>query len=61
MSDEKFDQIKYINAYNREKYDRITIMVPSGRKEDIKKRAKKKGMSVNEYIISAINAAEEEG
>lgn len=56
--EKEFNQIEYINAYNREKYDRITILVPKGRKEEIKATAKKEGLSVNEYIINAIKAWE---
>lgn len=54
MSD--FDQIKYQNEYNRQKYDRITIMTPKGKKEEIKAAASAAGMSVNEYIIKAIDS-----
>ena len=56
--EKKFNQIEYMNAYNREKYDRITIVVPKGRKDEIKAAAKNEGRSVNEYIINAINAWE---
>ena len=47
---EKFNQIEYQNEYNKEKYDRISLMVPKGRKEIIKAYAKAKGQSVNEFI-----------
>jgi predicted HicB family RNase H-like nuclease len=53
-----FDQISYINEYNKEKYDRITILVPKGKKEQIREKAKTEGKSVNEYIIGAINLLE---
>lgn len=53
-----FDQISYINEYNKEKYDRITILVPKGKKEQIREKAKAEGKSVNEYIIGAINLLE---
>ena len=51
---EKFDQIEYQNEYNKEKYDRISLMVPKGKKDIIKAHAKAKGQSVNEFINLAI-------
>ena len=29
--------IQYRNDYNREKYDRVTVMMPKGKKEQVKK------------------------
>ena len=54
MQAKKFDQIEYQNEYNREKYDRISLMVPKGRKDVIKETAKANGQSVNEFINLAI-------
>ena len=54
MSD--FDQIKYQNEYNKQKYDRITIMTPKGKKDEIKAAAKAAGISVNEFINQAIDS-----
>lgn len=51
---EKFDQIEYQNEYNKEKYDRISLMVPKGKKDIIKAHAKAKRQSVNEFINLAI-------
>lgn len=54
MSDQ-FDQIKYQNEYNKQKYDRITIMAPKGKKEAIQEAARACGMrSVNEFILAAV-------
>ena len=49
-----FDQIKYQNDYNKQKYDRITIMTAKGKKDAIKAAATAAGMSVNEFINKAI-------
>lgn len=49
-----FDRMKYQNEYNKQKYDRTTIMTPKGKKEQIKAAASAAGMSMNEFIISAI-------
>ena len=44
----------YKNDYNKFHYDRINLMVPQGKKEEIKKIAASRKMSVNEYIWSAV-------
>ena len=54
-SKNEFNQIAYQNDYIKEKYDRINLTVPKGRKEEIKKRAAAAGKSVNEYINSLID------
>ena len=53
MSD--FDAIKYQNDFNRRNYDRIAIMVPKGKKEELKALCKEHGVSMNAFIISAID------
>ena len=44
----------YKNEFNRLNYDRISLMVPKGKREEIKKCAGTQNMSVNEFIWSAI-------
>ncbi len=44
------NSIKYRNAYNRENYDRVTVMMPKGRKQRIHERADDLGKSVSAYI-----------
>ena len=56
MEEEKFDQIKYQNEFIKQKYDRVNLTVPKGKKEKIKAAAKAAGQSVNEYINSAIDS-----
>lgn len=51
----EFNQFEYQNNYVKEKYDRISLIVPKGRKEEIKKKAAAEGKSVNEYINSLID------
>ena len=51
----KFNQISYQNEDIKEKYDRINLTVPKGRKEEIKKKAASAGQSVNEYINTLID------
>lgn len=55
MEEEKFNQIKYQNEFIKQKYDRVNLTVPKGKKEKIKEAAKAAGQSVNEYINSAID------
>lgn len=53
--DGKFDKVTYNNAFNAEKYDRISLMVKKGEKEIIKAHAEKfDGGSVNGFIQRAI-------
>ncbi len=46
----EFNQIAYQNDYKREKYDRMELLLPKGRKEILKKKAKAAGVSMSEYI-----------
>lgn len=55
---EKEAAFRYINNYQKEKYDRITILVPKGRKEAIQNTAKSQGMSTSEYIVACIDEHE---
>ena len=50
----EFNQIAYQNDYKREKYDRMELLLPKGRKEILKKKAKAAGGSMSEYINSLL-------
>ncbi len=50
----EFDSVKYKNDFNKQNYDRIAIMVPKGKKEEIKAAAKARGKSMNEFIVAAL-------
>lgn len=45
------------DKYMTEKIDSLSIYVPKGQKELIKAAAKKKGLSMNQFVVEAINAA----
>ena len=45
------------DKYMTEKIDSLSIYVPKGQKELIKNAARKKGLSMNQYVVDAINAA----
>lgn len=46
---------EYVNNYQKKKYDRITILRPSGQKTQIDAIAKEKGMSTTQFINSCID------
>jgi len=48
---------KWNDANMTERYDRIQLVVPKGRKEDIKKEAERRGESVNSFINGLIDEA----
>lgn len=54
-NEEKFDPVKYRNSFNKEKYDRVNIMLPKGQKEVVKAYAGERGLSLNAFIIGLIN------
>lgn len=43
------------NKYNKKAYDRISVMVPKGKKDIYTKIAQSKGMSLNGYINKLLN------
>lgn len=50
-----FNQIEYMNQYNRTNYDRVNLTMPKGKKAIVKERAAALKKSVNEYINDLIN------
>lgn len=46
--------------YNAKAYDEIKVRVSKGRKEEIRAYAESRGMSVNSFIIEAIDTAMEQ-
>ena len=51
---------KYINEYQKQKYDRITILRKPGERERLTKLAREKGYrSMNEYINYCIDQQDE--
>lgn len=45
------------NKYVEKAYDRISIIVPKGEKDKIKKYADKEGMSLNAFIVASVKKA----
>ncbi len=56
-TEKKFDKIKYNNSFNKETYDRFSLMLPKGKKEIIQEYAKQNGESINAFINRAIDEA----
>lgn len=48
-------QQKAVQKYVKEKYDRVVLTMPKGKKEDVKTAASAAGESMNQYIITAID------
>lgn len=45
---------KSVNEYNKRKYDRINVVVPVGARETLRELAREAGISVNRYILEAV-------
>jgi predicted HicB family RNase H-like nuclease len=44
------------NKWNAQNYDQLRVVVKKGKKDEYKAHAQSKGMSLNAYIISLIEA-----
>ena len=53
-------QQKAVNKYMAEKYDRINLVVPKGRREELRTKAEAAGKSLNAYLIGLIGGDEPE-
>ena len=53
--DKKKAAYDYVNQYQRDKYDRITILRKTGQKKKIDAIAKEKGMSTTQFINTCID------
>ena len=48
-------QQKAVNKYMAEKYDRINLVVPKGRRDELRTKAEAAGKSLNAYLIGLID------
>ena len=46
----KEDMINYINKYQKEKYDRVTVMAQKGKKKEWTKAAELKGLKLSAFV-----------
>lgn len=51
-----FDQTQYKNEYNRQNYDRVTVLLPKGRAKDLKAYAAAQGKSVGAVVVEALES-----
>lgn len=57
MAYKKTDKlIKYNNQFNKDNYDRVSLMIAKGKKEQIQALAKSNGESLNGFINRLIDA-----
>ena len=49
-----FDMNKYTNAYTRDHYDRINLVLPRGARTALKTISGVKGISISQYISDCI-------
>lgn len=52
---DKEKELTYIAQYQKDNYDRITVMSPKGTKEELKTVAKIKNMTLSEFILDCVN------
>lgn len=45
----------YINEYQKEKYDRITVMASRGKKKEYQTAAKEAGMSLSAFVEMCVD------
>lgn len=48
-------QQKAVQKYVKDKYDRVVLTMPKGKKEDVQAHAGRHGVSMNAYINAAID------
>ena len=51
---EKEKELSYIAQYQKDKYDRITVMEPNRTKEDVKRTADLKGVKMSAFVLECI-------
>ena len=47
---------KAVNKYIKNNYDRVNLTIQKGKKDEYRKVAKSKGISLNQFIIDCIEA-----
>ena len=48
-------QIAAVNRYNQKNFDRFSLMLKKGRKEQVKEHAESMGESMNQFVTRAID------
>lgn len=47
---------KYVNTYQKERYDRITVMATKGKKAEYQAAAESKGLSLSAFVMECVDA-----
>ena len=50
----------YVNAYQKKKYDRITVMAEKGKKDEYQAAAKLKGLPLSAFVMQCVDEKIEE-
>lgn len=56
MTEQKKKQIAYTNQYNKDNYDRYSVMFPKGMKQVYKELAEARGHTLNGLINALLDA-----
>lgn len=51
---EKGKELSYIAQYQKDNYDRITVMAPKGTKEKLRAAATLKNMKLSEFVLYCV-------
>lgn len=51
---DKGKELSYIAQYQKDNYDRITVMAPKGTKDQVRKAAELKGMKISAFVLDAV-------
>lgn len=51
-----YDKAAYNQQYTKDNYDKLQTYVPRGRKADIKAAAERRGVSVSQLVIQALES-----
>ena len=51
---DKSNELAYINQYQKEHYDRITIMAEKGKKKEYRMAAELKGLSLSAFVQECV-------
>lgn len=52
---DKEKELSYIAQYQKDNYDRITVMAPKGKKEELRAAAAFKKMKLSEFVLDCVN------
>lgn len=52
---DKEKELSYIAQYQKDNYDRITVMAQKGKKDELKTAAALKNMKLSEFILDCVN------